>query len=185
MRLCSMSLRVRKWYERATAEQIAAGEDWYPAARKWCVGRARKHGYTLAQVAGVVAALSPMRDWKGNKTVAERALAAHKAGLHHNDVKLSFGPNNEKAWRILDGEQSLDVLGGRKVRAFYRNIMGEHEHVTVDRWAWRVCTDDEYTGVPTDRHYDVMQRAYKNAAERLNTEPATVQAVTWVAIKEA
>jgi len=178
-RLCDMSQRIRIAYERADELERAEGADWYPSARRFARSIASHYGYTLAQAAGVVAALSPRQLWNGNKTLAERALRTHKEGFAHEDVKLNFTHCNVKAWAILNGARPLDVLRGPKVRSFYRNIMGDPYAITVDVWAWRVCRPDDYY-TPTPKLYSKIVQAYRNTANRLELEPSVVQATTWI-----
>jgi hypothetical protein len=77
----------------------------------------------------------------------------------------------------------LDVLGGDKVRAFYRNLTGDFSCVTIDRHAIAISGWDgkglSAAGVPTSRLYARVQTAYKFAGERLNLTGAEAQALTW------
>jgi hypothetical protein len=47
--------------------------------------------------------------------------------------------NRAKAWRIACGEDPDAVLSGPKVRAFFANIMGDVDAVTIDVWAARAA----------------------------------------------
>jgi hypothetical protein len=81
----------------------------------------------------------------------------------------------------------LSVLNGPKVRAFYSNIMGDTDAVTVDTWAVRVATGRtgkhaEWT-IGTKRRYAAVADAYRRAAVILGVDPRTVQAATWVAAR--
>jgi len=184
----------RGWYVKPMRDRIIAawhaasphhaeGRAWYPNAWQWCADLASEQGYDTWQVAGALAALSPMRGWEDNLRLAELAVRAHKAGQHWTDVTLSFAANNWKAWAILDGDNPLDVLGGDKVRAFYRAIMGDDSAVCVDRWAYRIARPDRPYTTPTARQYARLADAYRLAAEALGQPPATVQAATWTHIR--
>jgi hypothetical protein len=92
-----------------------------------------------------------------------------------------------QGWRIANGEAALSVLNGPKVRAFYANIMGDTDAVTVDVWAARVATG--LTGkaaeraIGTAKRYADVADAYRHAARILGVTPREVQAATWVAAR--
>ena len=78
------------------------------------------------------------------------------------------------------------MLGGRKVRSFYRNILGIDSAVTVDRHAvaivyGRPLSDREIKLLERAGAYTVIASAYRAAARRLGIAPSTLQAVTWLA----
>lgn len=62
----------------------------------------------------------------------------------------------------------LAVTYAPKVRAFYRNLMGDLDHVTVDVWAARAA------GV------DPANFRYRRAAQLSGVAPAELQSVVWV-----
>ena len=89
-----------------------------PASDAWYL-HANELASTMApaaEAAGVIAALSPMVSWSNNERLARYALL-HGRAIGH------FPANCAKANRIMYGEHPLSVLGGHKVRAFYRCIL--------------------------------------------------------------
>jgi hypothetical protein len=168
------------WYDDDIAAEYAA-RGWYTLARKAARSIARDHGTTLRVAAGIIAAMSPMSEWSGNITASRRLAAAHAAG-DRTAPAAGLRQNVDKAWRILSGERPLDVLNGPKVRAFYRNILGDLSAVTVDRWAARAAgVPDSFVG--TRARYDEVADEYRKAAALVELEPAILQAVVWCKIR--
>ena len=88
--------------------------------------------------------------------------------------------------RILAGEKPLDVLGGRKVRAFYKAIVAPHgtSEPVIDRHAiaiymGRQVSERELLMVQNDKVMDRIQKAYKKASYELEVHHHKVQAITW------
>ena len=166
-----------KAYHSASDEDRLAGEGWYAHALAFCASL----DDNVERAAGVVAALSPMLSWPRNMVVASDVYAGARSGC--------LSANIAKAVRILDGEAPLDVLGGKKVRAFFANIMGDQDTVTVDRHAIMVADNRTYTSDELKFTVSNVKRItdeYREAARILSDEtgrdltPAMVQATVWV-----
>lgn len=176
-----MSTRnVTKAYRLATDLDREEGMAWYVSARTY----AATLDDNVNRAAGVIAALSPLQLWPVNMRMA--------AAMYDGRRNCGLSANVAKAERILNGEEPLDVLGGKKVRSFYLNIIGSgnDEAVTIDRHAIAVCEgraipDNElksFFGAKRNRQYVAE---YVNAAEILSKEfgpltAAQVQATVWV-----
>jgi hypothetical protein len=173
-----MVVNILDWYAESTTENREAAV-WYGRGRAHARRIARDTDVTVARAAGVIAALSPRTQWAVNLRWAEGLLRAAQAGRRHPPL-VGFGSSRIKAWRIAQGERPLDVLSGPKVRAFYRNLMGDLEHVTVDVWAMRAAG---FRGSLRAREYDAVASAYREAARILKLRPAELQAIVWVAIR--
>lgn len=102
----------------------------------------------------------------------------------------------DQAWRIANGEAPLSVLRGPKVRAFYANITGDADAVTVDVWAVRAARGDQACvpdgrgrlryaddGTVSAREYREYADVYRRAARRLGVTPRECQAAVWVAVR--
>ena len=181
---------------------------WYGEARAFCEALAGAYGFPLRSVVGAVAALSPMQEWRTQLKFTPTILddfrdAIADAGFvlgadDPADVVLDdfaariVGPgflgNKRKAARILLGADPLAVLGGQKVRAFYRCILGDSGAVCVDRHAWSIA-DGGAVGALTEKRYRTTVAAFVGAAANLRAAfpalaseltPAGVQALTWV-----
>ena len=97
---------------------------------------------------------------------------------------MAYPANLAKAKRIFQGEAPLDVLGGMKVRSFYRNIMLDESAVTIDRHTCAIALfglDTAKSGqiTVTDKLYKLLAQAYTNVATMYNLAPYVVQSVTW------
>lgn len=192
----AMTRRILKAYDSASAAHKADGTAWYGAARTFCADLAASTPYTFAQVAHVVAALSPQCSWQHNCRATLAAVALHLADpdtLRAGQLAgyPGYSVNVRKAAAILDGD--LSALRGPKVEAFAAAIMGDLSHVVVDVWATRAArslqantarayADDELPGAPERR---AIAEAYRRAAGHRGIAPAEMQAVVWVATRES
>jgi hypothetical protein len=168
-------------FERATADDLAQGLEWYGLAADIANDLARGYGHDTETVAGVIAALSPMMTWRTNIGSARALIDRHAHSLPYPDAGYGLQRNVAKAWAILEGADPLDVLGGLKVRAFYANILGDPLAVTVDRWAVRIAYGDPaHPGTVTAREYHVIADAFRDAAAQLGITARDLQAATWV-----
>ena len=167
----------------ASPDAEAEGSAWYLAAHSIAADIADRHGLSLAQAAGVIAALSPQCGWAENVRLADQAAADGTASGHTADAC-------RKADAILAGADPFEVLGGRKVRSFYSNIVRPTTAgaVTVDRHAVDMLVGRR--GAVEDR---VLERigAYarcaaviRGVARDLGMRPHEVQAVAWVAWRQ-
>jgi len=153
-------------------EQLGAG--WYRGSRIVARSISRSTGVSLSTAAGVLAAVSPRLRWSSNVAVAE-ALCAGKP------VTGVFRANLAKAERILEGNRPLAVLGGDKVRAFYRAIMGDPDAVVLDVWMMRAAGWTKAS--LSSREYEALSEALRSAAARVGLDPADFQAVVWTHVR--
>lgn len=93
--------------------------------------------------------------------------------------------NRAKAWRIANGADPALVLGGPKVRAFFANITGDHDAVTVDVWAARAAEGRDNPNGPTGGRYAAIADAYRLAAASRGVSPRECQAAIWVHVRGA
>jgi hypothetical protein len=164
------------WEAIPEGERTAAlGGQWYREGRREARALAARHGVSVRAAAGVIAALSPRMRWSVNLTAADNLLAGEP-----NERVAGYNANVVKARRIANGERPLDVLGGPKVRAFYRAIMGEREEVVVDVWMARAM------GVPPEdvsARYTELAAAVADAARAVGVPAADFQALIWVQVR--
>lgn len=167
-------------YGRASPEQIAEGETWYPLAHLLACEVHPELGPAVA------AALSPRYDWTFE--VRELLRLVKEPDSFVSDDCGALGPNVVKANDILSGEYDPDVvLGGFKVRAFWKLLSDPYDpfEVCVDTWSIRVALDENVTDKETKpifgtkAVYEHFQDAYRKAAANIGVLPSVVQAVTW------
>lgn len=175
-------------YDSATDAEIASGTVWYSdRAGQVCqdittAAATAGHGQIkFRQAAGILAALSPSTSWGNNCAGAiEFVLTGH--------CTVQDERNNVKAGRILAGESPESVLGGRKVRSFFRNISEPTfaGPVTIDRHAISILYGFQLSEKQTKvleklGAYTFAASVYRTLARRLGIAPHELQAITWQA----
>lgn len=183
--------RLHELAERAHGTPAdAGGREWWARAHEHarCTGAA--YGLAPARMAGVLAALSPQCPWAYNVDLAADVLAHwHEHGPTLPGAPL--GPSGElptaRALAILAGHEPGDVLGGRKVRAFWHctrapDVLGP---VCVDRHALSALVGRplgqasaalaDRAGAPA-----VAGAFYRSAARARGMRPHELQAVVWL-----
>jgi len=151
-------------------------------------------GITVPTMAAVVAALSPNNKWERNKLDAFNLARAYSIGGRDacDAVKVAtYNANKHKAIRILSGENPVNVLGGLKVNAFYRCILGCQDSVCVDGHAYAIWQGVRIpttkTPTITPKVYAAIAADYAMASRQISQilgqyySPAQIQAITWLA----
>lgn len=176
--------RIIAAWERATPDQRAEGRLWYRVAHD----RARLIADgDVVKGAGVIAALSPQKEWGLNKRMAEAALRGEKVG-HLSDAL-------NKCAAIISGADPLDVLPvNLKTGNFYRNILdpADPDPVTIDRHAHDVAAGVAYVGrggkdiygnrgLSNVNRYGALAHCYREAGYRKGELPGALQAGVWLA----
>ena len=168
---------------------------WYQSARSEVDRICQTLLVNPARVAGVIAALSPNNKWNRNLIDAYNLARAYvENGVYDADrIKVStFNTNKDKAIRILAGLDPLDVLGGLKVRAFYKLIFNPtvKDVVCIDGHSYSIWAGERIatykTPKITPKMYDAIQRDYIDSA-RIVSEikgqtitASQLQAITWI-----
>ena len=180
----------------ASPAELADGATWYQRASDAASIIASKYALSADIVAGVIAALSPSNRWERNVSDADLLCRSYVLGGHTaaDKVKVStYGANKVKALRILAGESPLDVLGGLKVRAFYRCIIGDESAVCIDGHAYAVWAGERIPTTQTPKIgaklYASIASDYIRAADTINGilsadySAAQIQAIVWLAYR--
>ena len=167
----------------ASDEAIEAGIGWYSVANAHAVDIAGKLDCSVARAAAIMAVLSPMVSWTNNLSDAY-ALAADNSP---HVATYALGPNIDKARRLIGHrdftpEHITDIIGGRKVNAFWLNISNplHSSAVTLDTHMANLFGIDasdvfEIVGV-----YDALSLGVSDAAEVLGIRPCQAQAIAWL-----
>ena len=180
----------------ANTAEVTEGLNWYRVANSVAIRLAKQsnlEGGSYA-TAAIIAVLSPNNKWARNVHDAEALIKVHEAGGDCEAVKVStYGQNKAKAIRILQGENIPDVLGGRKIKAFYECIVRPEndDTVCVDGHAYSIWLGQKVSTSKTPtisaKLYETISRDYGIATKQINLitgeqyTPAQVQAVTWTA----
>lgn len=179
MRLRHSVARVDGWLSVATAADLAAGLAWYDRARAVAERMAAETGLSVRQCAGIIAALSPRCQWASNVSAAWTMARAAAAGELQAPRVAGTLSNRAKAWEIATGGDPDEILSGPKVRAFFANIMGDRDAVTVDVWAARAAEGRDWPHAPAKRRYRLLAESYRRAGERRGMHPRDAQAAVW------
>lgn len=167
-------------YLDADPETRQAGRRWYSDASR-AVERLASPEVPYHRAAAIVAALSPRTRWRENLRMAEDVIARRPVG--------GLRKNIAKAEAIRDGAELTgrpgDALGGDapKVRAFWRNIIGDGWNVTLDVWATRAATGGKLDAPRSTAEYARLAEAYKRAAEAVGERPCDFQAIVWLVVR--
>lgn len=175
------------WYSRAPEDVKDEGRGWYDAQRELIRELSRTHGIEIETIAAVVAALSPMTRWTQNVAGTIRLIRAFEKGPYAEPPRNAtlFYKNTQKAWTILHGaEPRLAFVNSPKVEAFWRNLMGDENAVTVDTWMLRAMGEGErFVNGLKPKPYRDLADDIREAAHRVSETPAAFQAIVWVQIR--
>lgn len=172
------AFNVLSCYSRATDEERTHGVDWYRDAQ--AIALELSPG-DVWRGAGVLSALSPLKEWGLNVRMARSAF---ETGI----VTGHIAAHAAKAQRILDGEYAMDVLNGDKTRSFCEAIAtgGKGTIATIDRHAHDIALNEIHTDATRNigkKVYREMAQGYSLAAEYLGISVNELQAATWVVWK--
>jgi hypothetical protein len=178
-------------YKLAKPSEIKHGLTWYVNANSDCKEIAEKLELPLHIVIGVVSALSPNNKWERNIINAEDLCTAFINGQDMDSIKVStYHKMKEKAWSILQSmpsyDETIDILNGKKIVSFFRNISGDETDITIDGHARNIYYNDKQglttpnTNIKKNEYKDI-QKAYARASKKLGIKAYELQAITWVA----
>lgn len=162
----------------ATPDERQAGAYWYSDARAAILALANEAGINRLVFAGVVAALSPRIRWTTNLDAASRMCRAAVTGQEQPRV-AGFGHNRDIAWQIANGG-SAGLITGPKTTAFYQNLIGNENEVTVDVWMLRAAG----VFLPNKTNMDNVAESVRKIARYRRLTPAQVQAIIWTVIRD-
>lgn len=166
-------------YDSSTIE---ARRDWYGIANDFAKQLSTTYDVPLQKVCGVIAALSPMKNWKENMRIAELFIADGVA----KHTKLF----SKKAKDIMessgDVNDIVNILNGNKIISFFLNILNPEtsKNITIDRHAISVAlgyrVKDKDLKSLTNNQYEFFVNCYSIAAEERGVSGLLMQSATWV-----
>ncbi len=125
--------------------------------------------------AGLLASTSPRSSVKHNWDVANSIYNRVLEGDRSTDYRSEYGLRPchiMNIYRTLSGEQ----IHGDKVWAFYCNLCGRYDHVTIDGWMLKFFHYDKWI---TKNRYKMLADRIRNYAKKVDLEPAELQAICW------
>jgi hypothetical protein len=166
-------------FELASEVQREAGEGWYSSAHEEAKLLASFMGVNVARAAAIIAVLSPLTRWTGN-------LEDSWAVANGDATRHTLPANVVKAKRLTDGESIHDVLGGRKVRAFWQNIASPTTSVGVthDSWMARWYNIPASDVFATFGVYDACTVGVREAADEVDLRGSQLQAIVWLYVRD-
>jgi len=167
---------IRTLFASATPEQRERGRAWYPAMRDACESIARETRTPLERTVACAAITSPGVQLKTNLAFTRSICAGGEGGLYPARMIPACR-------RVLSGDVApQDGVGGPKVTAFYRAILGDDDAVVLDRWALRAL-GHEKDGC-TAKQYATYAATLRDAARETGETPRTLQAILWIVLRD-
>lgn len=154
--------------------------DFYSDALIFCQELANMSGYSVIEIAGALAALSPLKSWSQNKVLTIDAITGKK--VKHTRVQVA------KVDKILgsgmDVGEITTTLSGLKTMAFFRNIIGDDTVVTIDRHAVNLALNKLVYNSMSTSVYNFLSGCYKVASSVVSVRPHELQSATWFSWRE-
>ena len=187
------SVNILNLYNQATIGELQAGMAWYYLANNSARQLQQVYDFTMPQICGVIAALSPRNKWYRNLQDCSNLLSCIRGESNIEDYKCgTFTSNKIKARLILatpntTHEQVLSILGGNKVRSFYSNILepSNPNYLTVDGHALGCYQGVKLRGcTPSNKDYQTITDTYSHLAiDKIGILPNQLQAINWLTYK--
>lgn len=177
-------------YRGASPATLDVGRAWYRATSARVLSyvvSASGFRLTRERAAAIVALLSPRKTWRDNIRQALRTAEALADGRDPGAGRGVFSrvrPLLRAACRADVDPATLFPVTAPKTSAFFRNLSGDLDPVTVDVWAARAAGVAPEALANVGVYADVAD-AYRRAAGIVGDAPASVQAVTWCAVRGA
>lgn len=158
------------------------GRAWYALSERDIRRLARElpNGCGQSAAAAIFAALSPRTQYVQNWRAAWAVARYRQAGAIRPPV-FGLGDGRRKAWRIAHGGDPDAILGGEKVRSFWRALGGDPDAVVIDV---HMCTA---LGIDQERLtpalYAEASRRFRAAAAMCGESARDLQAILWFHVR--
>jgi hypothetical protein len=150
----------------------ASHQEWYDKTWQELEGT---FGPDADMFAKILAATSPNTTTDSNVTLALKAYGQWKSGASFEGYLPVAKANLERA---IAGTP----MRGPKVSNFYKNLAGDPDAVTVDRWMMRAF--GLRGQAPTESQYKFIETTIRRQAKGIGVEPRQYQAAVWVGMKK-
>lgn len=169
----------------ALFEISAKRSEWYCDANNTIALIASEYNVCVESVAYVVATLSPALSWRANLE-STKAFFDSWFDRYSDNRQTGYGTNVQKCVQYMTGVRNGQPTG-RKVSAFYRNLLGDYSVVALDRHAiraarWGLRNFSGESGVQEicSQEFAVVENAYKIASQCAGLSVAEFQATIWI-----
>lgn len=147
--------------------------NWYELQRE---AIQRTYGKDWKLFCGILASTSPNSQVKANLFLAKKAY--HQLKTTGLQAKGFLGVHFNNIVNYLE----TGTLSGRKVNAFYQNLIGNEIPVTVDIWIARYF---KLKVSLTPKQYSRIERLIQHEAKKQGITPANLQAKLWVKVRKS
>lgn len=175
--------------DRADAADIGEGRVAYYRYNEVMRGISELYATPLDRVTACFAALSPNNDYVKNLRSAVTLIKGYREGASFESLPVStYRHCAVRAWGYLDGVDFLGTVKGKKIRAFYQNILNPLDPypVTIDGHAVNAWANERRNlkDVATARFdYEEVAGDFRTVARRLGLQAHQTQAIAWFAWK--
>lgn len=175
-------MNMRNVHSQCNETELSYGKDWYIHANLFSLALAETFSVSEMKVAGIIAALSPQKEWLHNKVLAEEFLRSKGRVSRHTAMQTG------KARKILHyASTRRDIeqyLGGLKTINFFNNIYdpSSRDHVTVDRHHLYLSIGRDVQSC-TPKQYEFIKKNTIIFADELDMIPSHLQSTLWMCWK--
>lgn len=173
--------KIDYWFNRTSSQLIYDYSQWYYTTKEWCENTAIEYNIETNKVAGILSALSVMKEFSHNQKLVKQFLECQTCGHMGSALlkaNLIYGLENSSNAIIMN------ILNGRKTSSFFHNIMypGSSEYLTVDFRMWKFFKKDEWKHI-TPKRYDEMEKVFQETSLDMKISVPSLQAVCWCITK--
>lgn len=165
-------------YSRVPKNEADNTAKWYDSANKMANDFAEKNDVDEKQMSGVIAAMSPQKDWDQNVSLAGRVADAYSK---HADEPMT--PEMEKRGQELSTNMAKGKLTNPKIAGVMPKIIGKSlNELTepVERAAWVRIYDEAHN----PRSYDTMDPGTGDSKGTALKDDGTPRKVAWGSLNE-
>ena len=167
--------------DAGTDDMLRQGAEWYPKAWNECQQISKAHGISAQRAAAVMAVTSPRARWSKNLQ-ATRAIVEDSFRPVYKR-RANYGiltKNGAKGLAVMSEHFYSRLVTGPKVSAFYANIVGRTDLVTVDSLMSKAAG---YGSDVSPKIRGEVTEACENLATVFDTNPRDMQAAIWIAYR--
>lgn len=157
---------------------VVKAKNWYQDTKQYIE---QMFGEGADLFTALLAATSPQVHVKTSWDMAGRIYHEFNSGIRPSMIGC-MGCHRANVLRALSGQP----LQGNKVRAFYANLRGDLNQVTIDGWMLKLFKWFERgtKRIPTNNQYRKLERTFQKIARNNGYEPAEFQSILWTWYRE-
>lgn len=167
-------MKIQTILSNTTQDVIDNGREWYTSASLFAQELGKKYDVPFYKVCGIIAALSPLKEWGLNKRMTETYLKTGTAGHTKNQLlKCSW------IMKATGPDQVDAYLYGLKTVNFYHNILDPTDinWVTIDRHIINCLGEFDLI---TPKRYELLKKLITDSAIENGFIPCELQAILWI-----